>query len=48
MTKKLALILISLAVLGGCASIPTEFKSPCACDFKPINEQIEDEGKAVT
>jgi len=48
MTKKLALILISLAVLGGCASIPTEFKSPCACDYRPINEQIEEDGKAVT
>ena len=48
MTKKLALILFALAALGGCASIPTEYKSPCACDFKPINEQIEKTGKAVT
>lgn len=48
MTKKLALFIFSLAVLTGCATIPTEYTSPCACDYKPINEQIKEDGKAVT
>jgi len=37
LTQKLALILIPLLILSGCASLPTEYKSPCACDYKRIN-----------
>lgn len=47
MKKKLALLLLPVAILTGCASIPTEYKSPCACDYKPLNKQVEEDGKAV-
>lgn len=46
MTKALSILTLVLT-LAGCASIPTEYKSPCACDYKPLNQQIEDDGKAV-
>lgn len=48
MKKKLTLVLVTLAALSGCASIPTEYTSPCACDYKPLNKQIQETGKAVT
>ncbi|MCI5044419.1 MAG: hypothetical protein MRY72_06945 [Aquisalinus sp.] len=47
MSKKLILILVALSALAGCASIPTEYTSPCACGFKPINQQIEEDEKAT-
>lgn len=46
MIKKFVTLAFILA-LGGCASIPTEYTSPCACDYKPLNQQIEEDGKAV-
>lgn len=48
MTKKLIGLTFVASILAGCASIPTEYTSPCACDYKPLNQQIEEEGKAVT
>lgn len=33
------------AFLSGCASIPEERKSPCACDWQPINAEVQ---KAVS
>ena len=48
MRKRLTFVLATLALLSGCASIPTEYTSPCACDYKPLNQQIIDTGKAVT
>ena len=48
MTKKLACFFLVVASLAGCASLPTEYTSPCACDYKPLNQQIEEDGKAVT
>ena len=48
MTKKLACFLLLLASLSACASLPTEYTSPCACDYKPLNQQIEEDGKTVT
>ncbi len=48
MTTEIACILVLVATLAGCASLPTEYTSPCACNYKPLNKQIEDDGKAVT
>lgn len=48
MNIKLIFVIATLALLSGCASIPTEYTSPCACDYKPLNQQIEEDGKAVT
>jgi len=45
---KLTFVIATLALLSGCASIPTEYTSPCACNYKSINQQIEEDGKAVT
>lgn len=47
MSKKLIIILVALSALASCASIPTEYTSPCACDFKPINQQIDTGEKAT-
>ncbi|MDD9908692.1 MAG: hypothetical protein OXR62_03280 [Ahrensia sp.] len=46
--KTISLLMLTLAILAGCAGIPTEYTSPCACDFKPLNETFKDDGKAVT
>lgn len=27
--------------LASCATVPVERKSPCACDWQPINQQTE-------
>ena len=48
MTAKLTCILILVVALTGCATLPTEYTSPCACDYKPLNQQIEEDGRAVT
>ena len=54
MKKKLSLVIVTLTVAGslaGCASIPTEYTSPCACLYEPIHHTpIENEklGKTVT
>ncbi|MFK7844047.1 MAG: lipoprotein [Rhodothermales bacterium] len=44
--KKLIFILAAALALSSCASIPTEYTSPCACLYEPINQAPD--GKAVT
>ena len=37
-------VLIALglaATLAACSSIPRERTSPCACDWRPLNQQTE-------
>ncbi len=46
MKKKLAILLLPLVFLTGCASMPTEYKSPCACDYKLLNA-LDDNEKAI-
>ena len=29
------------ALLTACSSIPREHTSPCACDWRPLNQQTE-------
>ena len=36
------LIALGMAVmLTACSSIPEEYTSPCACDWRPLNESME-------
>ena len=30
-----------VALLTACSSIPREHMSPCACDWRPLNQQTE-------
>lgn len=32
--------------MGSCSTIPIEYSSPCACDYKPLNENADE--KAIT
>lgn len=43
MWKILVLVLAALT-LASCAGIPTEYTSPCACNYEPINNKE----KAIT
>lgn len=49
MIKKLIGLTFVATLLASCASIPTEYKSPCACDYKRINVPTDpnEEEKAV-
>ena len=42
--KRIAVLLAVAAGLSGCASMPTEYKSPCACNYEPINVGITGQG----
>lgn len=42
-TVRIAFTVALLAILAGCAHASNKFpKSPCACDFKPLNSQNDD------
>lgn len=41
MTRKILLIVAVALALSGCTSIPTEYQSPCACDYRPLNTDNE-------
>lgn len=42
-TARVAFTVALLAILAGCAHTSNKFpKSPCACDFKPLNMQVDD------
>ena len=38
---RVALALGLAALLAACSSIPREHTSPCACDWRPLNQQTE-------
>lgn len=41
-TARIAFTVALLALIAGCAHTSNKFpKSPCACDFKPLNAQHE-------
>jgi starvation-inducible outer membrane lipoprotein len=41
MTKTILLLVAIALGLSGCAGMPTEYKSPCACDYRPLNTESE-------
>ena len=38
---RVVLALALSALLTACSSIPRERTSPCACDWRPLNQQTE-------
>ena len=45
MRKASLVFLFFVLGLSACATVPVERKSPCACDWQPINQNTE---KAVS
>lgn len=39
---KLTLLVIATVALSSCASIPTEYTSPCACNYKPLDKNSDE------